>query len=232
MSQDLKTIWNREYKARRFMSGEKPQKSVLHFAKFLKKELGLRGKDLPFEGLKVLDLGSGEGKNAAYFAERGAKVYAIEISSVAHKRAKENFDHLNIEFINDSFAKTLPFQENFFDIVLDVTSSNSLSKEQREVYLKEVARSLKPGGFFFIRALLLDGDKNAKRLLKEHPGKESGTYVLPGVGLQEKVFSLQEFKALYSRYFKIIKIEKETHYSKFSKRSFKRNFIVAYMQKV
>ncbi len=231
MAQDLKSVWNREYEARRFMSGKKPQKSVVNFAKFLKKDMDLRGKGLPFEGLEVLDLGSGEGKNAAYFAERGAKVYAIEISSVAHARAKENFEHLDIEFINSSFVKKLNFEDGFFDIALDVTSSNSLSEREREVYLEEVARTLKPGGYFFVRALLLDGDKNAKRLLKEHRGSETGTYILPEVGLQEKVFSSKDFKELYSKYFKILKMEKETHYSKFSGRSFKRNFIVVYMRK-
>ncbi len=232
MTQNLKSVWNREYEARRFMSGKKPLKSVVNFAKFLKKDMELRGKDLPFEGLKVLDLGSGEGKNTAYFAERGAKVYAIEISSVAHVQAKKLYANLNIEFINDSFSKKLKFEDGFFDIVLDVTSSNSLTERERKIYIKEVARTLKPGGYFFVRALLLDGDKNAKRLLKEHPGSEAGTYILPEVGLQEKVFSSKEFKELYSKYFKIVKMEKETHYSKFSGRSFKRNFLIAYMQKL
>jgi ubiquinone/menaquinone biosynthesis C-methylase UbiE len=191
--QNPKDIWNQEYKKKSFMTGEKVQKSVLNFAKFLKKEFGLRGKDLPFKGLTVLDLGAGEGKVSAYFAERGAKVVAIEISSVAHRQAKYKYSHLDIEFINDNFAKKLPFDSQYFDIVLDVTSSNSLSKQQRELYLEEVQRLLKFGGFFFVRALCLDGDSNAKKLLNKHPGTEYGTYILPEIGLQERVFTLKEF---------------------------------------
>jgi len=213
------------------MTGEKPAKSFLNFVKFLKKELGLRGKDLPFEGFKVLDLGSGEGKNAAHFASLGAEVHAIELSSVAHKNSKDRYGNLNIKFYNTSFAKPLKFENGYFDIVLDVTSSNSLTADEREVYLKEVKRVLKPSGFFFVRALLLDGDKNAKILLKNNPGTEKGTYILPELNLQEKVFSMKEFKELYSAFFKILKINKETHYSKFSGKSYKRNFLVAYMQK-
>ncbi len=232
MKQNLQKIWNNEYKKRTLMSGEKPQKSIVKFAKFLKKEMGLRGKELPFEGMKILDLGTGEGKNAAYFAERGAEVFALDISDVAIENAISKYGFFkNIHFLVADFGKKLNFEDESFDIVLDVTSSNSLDSNARQVYIEEVNRVLKPEGYFFVRALLLDGDKNAKKLLKEHPGKEPGTYILPELGLQEKVFSMQEFKSMYSKYFKIVNIYTETHYSKFSNRVFKRNFLIAYLQK-
>ncbi len=208
------------------MLGSKPQTSIIHFTRFLKKHKKLRGQNLPFEDLTVLDLGSGLGKNSIYFAERGAKVTGIDISDVACHEAKKKSSHLNIDYINDSFGKKLPFENNSFDVVLDVTSSNSLSQREREIYLQEVSRVLKHEGMFFVRALLLDGDKNAKILLKERSGKEYMTYILPEVNLQERVFSMRDFKDMYEKYFETVYIETETHYSRFEDKIYKRRFVV------
>jgi tellurite methyltransferase len=43
------------------------------------------------EGLRVLDVGCGEGKNAAYFAKHGATVRAIDISTIAMQHARRAF---------------------------------------------------------------------------------------------------------------------------------------------
>ncbi len=227
-----KEVWDREYSERRLMKGEKPPKSLLKFIKFLKKEEGLRGKELPFENFKILDLGSGEAKNAAHFAGLGAEIWALELSSVAHRNAIAKYSNLeSIHFLNESFAKKLDFEDAFFDIALDVTSSNSLTSAERDLHLGEVSRVLKPGGFFFVRALLKDGDENAKKLLKLYPGSEEGSYILPGLNLQEKVFSKDEFKKLYSKYFDILKLEEETHHINFEGRIYKRRFLIAYLHK-
>ncbi len=228
-TQNLKAIWNSEYKRKQLMQGSEAIVSVKKFAKFLKKELGLRGKPLPFESFSVIDLGSGEGKHSAYFAERGAKVWAIEISDVAIKRAKQNWPQLNINFINQSFTEPLPLPNSSIDIALDVTSSNSLNAKERKAYLKELKRVLKPGAFFFLRVPQID--TNAKKLMKKYPGKDPNSYILPQINLQETAFNIQTLKETYAQDFNIINIYTETHYSKFNKHSYKRNFLVAYLQK-
>jgi len=231
MNINTKKIWDEEYLSRRLMTGEKIPSSVSVFIKFLKKEKELRGKEVPFSNLKVLDLGSGEGRVSGCFASLGADVVGIELSSVAYKRALSAYKEFNIEFINDSFGKKLNFKNNSFDIVLDVTSSNSLNEAERNIYLSEVNRVLSYDGWFFVRGLCKDGDKNAKYLLKNFPGEQYGTYILPGMNLQERVFSINEFKELYGKYFNIVKLLTETHYTKFGSNVYKRKFFVSYMQR-
>ena len=87
-----------------------------------------------------------------------------------------------------------------------------------------------------MRTLCKDGDKNAAALVESNPGREKDTYILPGVGLTERVFSREDFIAEYvnsasSATFELFHLEKETHYTKFNGRSYKRNFWVAYLQK-
>jgi ubiquinone/menaquinone biosynthesis C-methylase UbiE len=227
------------------MSGTKPQKSVVKFAKVLKKarrELVSMGEleESNFSGLKVLDLGCGEGKNALYFAERGAQVVGIDISHVAILNAQnsarsESLGQL-IEFTVGSMGEVLPYADASFDIILDVTSSNALSTPERSVYLSEVRRVLKSGGKLFVRALCKDGDANAKHLLKESPSHERDTYIMPVSGLVERVFTRDDIMTIYSEYFNIESIEKETHYTQMQAKSgemrkFKRNFWILHMTK-
>jgi len=45
-----------------------------------------------FEGFQILDAGCGEGKNAIFFAQRGAAVKAIDVSSLAFQNAYAAWD--------------------------------------------------------------------------------------------------------------------------------------------
>ena len=222
-------IWDREYKQPQLLTREnKPQSDVVRFVKFLKKQKFL------FEGKSVLDLGSGTGRNSFYFTELGASVTSIEISHTAIDMAREyaKADNLQIKYVHQSMGETFPVPDKSVDIVLDITSSNSLTEKEREVYLAETARVLKPDGYFFVKTLCRDGDDNAKYLLKHSPGTEHDTYVMKEMGLVERVWSREDFEKYYSQYFKIISLEKKTSYSSMNNRSYKRNFWLAYMQLV
>jgi len=221
--------WEKEYQDSKLVtSSQEPQNDFKRYYKFLKKV-----ENVDFEGLRVLDLGCGTGKNSIFLAERGAICTGLEISETALKlgqqRAREN--NLFVTFLNKSFGDTLPFEDSSFDLVLDIMSSNSLTENERKTYLKETSRVLAPGGHFFVRLLALDADKNAQTLLKTHPGKEPGTYRLPEVGVTERVLTKQEFIDYYSPYFTILKLEKKSGYAHVGDRLFKRNYWIAYLQK-
>lgn len=64
-----------------------------------------------------------------------------------------------------------------------------------------------------MRALAKDGNKNVKNLLKLNPGREYDTYVIKETGLTERVFSREDFIKMYSKYFKILNLEKKTSYT-------------------
>mgnify|MGYP001810053202 CR=1 FL=1 len=222
-------VWEREYKNPKFVTKkDDPQKDTLRFLKFLKKEQGYT-----LENKKILDLGCGTGRNANYLAGLGNKVMGIEISKTAIDLAKNRAKEMGVdaEYCLGDIGQPYNIKDSSIDIVLDITSSNSLDEKGRNNYLKEVNRVLVNGGYFFVRALCKDGNKNVKNLLKQSPGKEYDTYIFKEMGLTERVFSRSDFVEMYSRYFKILHIEKKTNYTTFNNRIYKRDYLLAYMQK-
>lgn len=223
-------IWEKEYRNPRLVTKEsEPQAAVVDFLKFLRKK-----QKIEIEHLDVIDLGCGTGRNTNYIAGLGNKAVGIDISETALRIAQERANELHLDsvtYIKQSIGDEFPFSNESFDIALDVTSSNSLNEKERDVYLKETARVLKSGGFLFVRALCKDGDKNAKELLKRNPGPEKDTYIMPEFGLTERVFSKEDFVALYSLFFEILELKKVEHYSKFDGRIYKRNYWLTYLQK-
>ena len=215
-------IWENEYGKPKLISlSDKPAKSLRDFVRFLRKERGLE-----LSNLNILDLGCGNGKNSLYIAEQGIgnSITGIDISETAIKYAQELVS--GGKFIKGSIGEEFPFPDASFDIILDITSSNSLNESERIIYLSECKRVLKPGGYLFLRTLCKDGDKNAQNLLKTNPGKEKDTYIMPDIGLTERVFSREDLIAFYSPFFELLYLEKETHYTKFGGKSYKRNFWV------
>lgn len=229
-------IWDREYKNPKLVTGgDEPQADTLRFLKFLKKEQKYKVEDRV-----VIDLGCGTGRNSNYLAYLGNKVVGIEISktalNIAQGRAREM--GLQIDYRLGDIGRPYGIPDNSVDIILDVTSSNSLDEQGRDVYLNEMNRVLKghgpaskQDGYIFVRALCKDGNKNVKNLLKTSHGKEYDTYIMKEIGLTERVFSREDFIKTYSKYFKILKLEKKTGYSTFNSRIYKRDYWLAYLQK-
>jgi len=234
-------IWEKEYKNPKLVTGgTEPQTSVKDFFRWLRKKSEKKSGKL--ENLSLLDLGCGNGKNSNYFAslDETNRAIGIVIAPTALSEARTHARQLSVEhqtqYIQQSIGTPFPFPNDSFDIILDVTSSNSLNEKERTVYLSEAHRVLKPGGYFFVRALSKDGDKNAKNLLKMNPGPEYDTYIMPELGLTERVFSREDFISTYtagfpSNGFVILEMEKEIHYTKFAGQSYKRNFWIVYLQK-
>lgn len=196
----------------------------MRFAKYLKKVLKKNAQSVV--DMKVLDLGSGTGRNAFYFAELGASVVGIEISTTAVRLAKSRAEEagLDITYHQQDMAKPFPVASESIDIILDVTSSNSLDETSRSIYLAECMRVLKPGGYMFLKALCKDGDENAKYLLKHSPGKEYDTYFMKDLGLCERVFSREDIVKLYTSVgFALVSLDKKTSYPKVGERVYKRN---------
>ncbi len=222
-------IWDREYKNPKLVTkNDGPQADTLRFLKFLKKE-----QKYIVESRVILDLGCGTGRNANYLTERGNNVIGIDISKTALLLAQSRSEVLGVkvDYKLGDIGEPYDTPDLTVDIVLDVTSSNSLNESGRAVYLSEVSRVLKSGGYFFVRALCKDGNKNVKNLLKDSPGKEYDTYIMREIGLTERVFSKEDFITMYSKYFKILKLEKKTGYTTFNNRIYKRDYWLAYLQK-
>ncbi|MEI6378255.1 MAG: class I SAM-dependent methyltransferase [Candidatus Falkowbacteria bacterium] len=222
--------WDKEYKNPKLVTkSDEPQAETLRFFKFLKKQ-----EKFKLEDRKILDLGCGTGRNANYLAKLDNDVIGIEFSPTAYNlavaRAKKL--ELTVDYRLGDIGRPYNIADNSIDVALDVTSSNSLDEAGRAVYLRETHRVLRPGGYFFVRALAKDGNQNVKNLLAQNPGREHDTYIIKEIGLTERVFSREDFLKMYSAFFKVLLLEKKTSYTKFNGRIYKRNYWIAYLQKV
>jgi tellurite methyltransferase len=106
-----------------------------------------------FSGLRVLDVGCGEGKNAIFLAKRGAFVRACDISERAIQNAKQAWpDHSNI-FWEIADIRSMTFSGPEFDIIVAYGLFHCLSDlaevSQTVVKLQNVTR---PGGFHVVCA--------------------------------------------------------------------------------
>lgn len=219
--------WEREYKTPKFLTvSDKPQEDILRFIRFLKK------KKTGFSGT-LLDLGCGAGKNSNFFAGLGFSVWGFDISNTALSLAKERakIDNLNVQYDFKNIGEEFDFKDESFDIILDVTSSNSLNEKERSLYIKEVYRLLKKDGYFFFKGLCLESDQNAKNLIKNFAGKEKDTYFLKDIGLVERVWSRKDLEDFYGEFFNFQFLDKKTSYLQMSGRKYKRNFWIAYLTK-
>jgi ubiquinone/menaquinone biosynthesis C-methylase UbiE len=222
-------VWEKEYRDPKLITNsDEPQLDFKHFIKWLRKT-----EHVDLDGLRVLDLGSGTGKNSLFLAERGSEVTGIELSTTAVKIAEQRAQERGLfaEFIEGSFGNKFNFKDNGFDLIIDVVSSMSLSDKERTKYLSECTRVLKPGGHMFVKTLCVDGDKNAQWLLEHYPGKEKNTYVMPETGIIERVFSEEDIRSLYGEQFDIQKLERKHSYTIMDGKPFKRQFWLAYLRK-
>jgi SAM-dependent methyltransferase len=226
--------WDNEYKQKLLLSPSTvPQTDVVRFSRWLKKEYKKAGTPLDMEEVTVLDLGSGSGRNSLYFAGQGATVFGYEIADTAIALAKKTARHaeLPMTFLKHDIGTVYPIRASTVDIVLDVTSTNSLTDAARKIYLQEVHRILKPGGFLFVRALSTEGDQHAKRLVVDFPGPDPDTYVHPDIRIVEKVFSRESFVATYAPFFTIHLLDRTSHYPLVAGRRYKRQYWIAYLER-
>ena len=96
------------YKACNCFWGTQPGSLILR----LKEAIG------DFKGLRVLDAGCGEGKNAAYLAGLGATVDAFDLSDKAIEHARVLWaDHVNVNW-EVADARELRISDDSYDIVV------------------------------------------------------------------------------------------------------------------
>jgi ubiquinone/menaquinone biosynthesis C-methylase UbiE len=103
-----------------------------------------------WKGKKILDFGSGSGRDALLFAKEGADVYCVDILQSNLNYAKELFkkNNLNGTFILIKENDILPFEDNFFD---GINCNGVLHHipHANEVVI-EFSRVIKPKGISYI----------------------------------------------------------------------------------
>jgi tellurite methyltransferase len=120
-----------------------------------------------FKGLRVLDAGCGEGKNAAFLAQQGATVTAVDLSGRAISHAKRDWASLHaIEWVQADIRK-FDLGVHPFDVVIAYGLYHCLesSAEIAELHSR-LNRATRPGGY---HAVCCFNSRN-QELDAAHPG--------------------------------------------------------------
>lgn len=194
-----KEIWRQEHTTAATLPSlaqEQPSDTIVRFVDYLKANDLLYG--------KTIDIGCGKGRNAIYLAQLGLDVYAFDFIEQAIASARERAAQKGvtdkIHFSEASMDLPWKFPDNFFDLAIDCFSSIDIeTKEGREVYRKELLRTLKPGGYALI-CVVAASDEFEAELIKANPGEELNSSLWPQNGKFQKNYDEQELKLFYSSF--------------------------------
>lgn len=104
------------------------------------------------ENAKVLDVGCGPGALSFALAQKDVKnieITRIDISEaqLTYARSQAHTYNAALSFVNMSMDE-LAFPDNHFDVIVSSMALHETPPEVRRAAIKEVSRTLKPGGFF------------------------------------------------------------------------------------
>jgi len=98
-------------------------------------------------GDRVLDLGSGEGRDAVFFAERGAVVTGVELSSagIAKARRLARSRHAHVTWMEGTMTGPLPAGR--FDLIFSCGSVHYVARPARIELFRRLEEMTRPGGY-------------------------------------------------------------------------------------
>lgn len=107
---------------------------------------------------RVLELGSGPGRNALYLAEHGSQVDAVDLAKTsvdwANDRARER--QLDVSFRQANLFD-LSFEQGAYDFVYDSGCFHHIAPHRRNDYIRVVSDALRPGGCFALTCFVEGG---------------------------------------------------------------------------
>lgn len=143
---DNRAVWQRLYAGHQKVN-RYPHDSVVTFV------MRNFGKAADRARVRLLDYGCGGGGNAAFMVREGYSVFAIDAAEPAARHAGltviEATGGAARAHVAVAEFRYLPFQNAFFDGVIDRQSLGQNSGAVLPALVDEIARVLKPGGLYF-----------------------------------------------------------------------------------
>ena len=140
-------------------------------------------------GGKVLSLGEGEGRNAAWLAGRGYRVTAVDLSSVGLRKAERLAvaQEARIETVVADLAE-YQIQQGEWDGIISFFCH--MPPDVRRKIFGQVFRGLKPGGVFILEAFTPD------QLQYDTGGPPTADLMMTAKGLKEELKGLEFLRAV------------------------------------
>jgi SAM-dependent methyltransferase len=158
--------------------------------------------------VKILEVGCGTGANLWYISREGFQAYGMDGSEIAIGMAKSRMSKeqlsINVE-VGDIL--NLPYQDNFFDAVIDNECVYCNNFENSIKIIAEIHRVLKRKGKFYSRTFaeqMYIGKRNDSEKIMEFSNVEDGP--LKGKGFV-RLSSEDSIKKLYGKQFTIESID-------------------------
>lgn len=172
---DVKSWYEKSYKNSGFKAQRRyPNEELLRFlgTNFFNKDATDR------KNIKVLEVGCGSCPNLWMIAKEGFDAYGLDLSDESLKLGQEMLDNWQVNAIlqQGSFID-LPFDDNSFDIVIDVFSMNCVKHKDFLIAIDESYRVLKKEGLFFSYT----PSKNSDAFKNYLPAKKIDDWTLSGI---------------------------------------------------
>ncbi len=177
----LKEFWNNEYKdPALFNLSEEASADLMKFTRWAQKEYG---KDVFRSDTVILDAGCGNGRNLLWMNDSfrvhgfGYDISDEGIAQANKAREKQQWGG-KLTFTVHSIGASIPLPDESVDVVLDMMSSHFLKQVERERFIKEVARVLKPQGVLFFKSFYAERDSHTKELLAKYAADEETEFLV------------------------------------------------------
>jgi SAM-dependent methyltransferase len=100
--------------------------------------------------LNILDIGAGTGMHAAYFAQMGHAVTAVDPVEEMQQEGKKLYTQPGLNFIVDSLPLLEKLGESRFDVIYSVAAWQYIKPEDRQSAMERAITLLHPGGILAI----------------------------------------------------------------------------------
>lgn len=113
------------------------------------------------EGLNIVDLGCGNGRDSLFFASKGARVIGIDASTIAINTLQK-YANSSISFITGNFTNDERIYKGDVDCFYSRFSIHAISENDEDELLKNIKTSLKSNGYLFIEVRSIHDEKYGK----------------------------------------------------------------------
>ena len=204
----VKNKWNNIYKNEKetyqYYNIFEPHENMAKVISDIKNKIPKKTKDI-----RVLDVGCGVGRNTLPLIEAGFDVYAFDSAPEGIKILQDIINDKNKKAHLDilDFTKELPYETDFFDVVISVQVLQHGYEEEIKSSIEEISRVLNSNGIIFITLCgRKDKDGKLRYTLVKTAKKVANHTFIPTIGNEKDMPHFIYNKQLIRKHFERFKI--------------------------